>query len=88
MTGKERERRLVALEAVAAKRAEAADRTSWSRFTTAHLRELVAVTRDLEAGTLTGTEADQRLAAVPGLPEALEHSLAAWLAAHPPEGRT
>jgi len=87
MTARERERRLRALEAVAAKRAAAEDQTDWSRFTTAHLRELVAVTRDLDAGVLTGAEADARLAAVPGLPEALSDSLAKWLAAHPPGGR-
>ena len=87
--GRGRERRLAVLEELSAKRAKAevAVADLLTHFSTAQLRVLLNAARGFHDGTLTGPEADARLAAVPGLPEALADSLAKWPAAHPPGER-
>jgi len=75
VTPRDRERRLAALEAAAALRAKAEAANAVADLLTVlsrqQLRAVVHVARDLRDGKMTETEAEERLAAVPGIAEVL-----------------
>jgi hypothetical protein len=73
---RDRDRRLLALEKVAAERAKAEGGLEWSLFSPDQLEALLDMIDRVEAGELTEAEADERLHAVPGMPEAFERAYA------------
>ena len=76
MRDRERGRRLAALERRAAQRAAAADKIDWNLFNVEQLTALLEMVDRFEAGEIGEAEADERLAAVPGMAETFERALA------------